>query len=216
LKSQGVALLAGLILLAAVSLLALSAASGAVLQRNMAINFQENLTALQNASVAESYALSWLNSREVVDRQSGCQTNCLLPTGILNPGTLPANPEFESVQWWRSNAFIAGYNAETNEQLETSDQGAEPARWIIEEIHYLATGDAGSETSAEGLAYYRILSRGTGRNSRSVAVTEQIAARPWDGDFEPGAYPPVEPDRSFCRQFAGRYDCGRLSWRQRR
>lgn len=215
-KSQGVALLAGLILLAAVSLLALSAASGAVLQRNMAINFQENLTALQNASVAESFALSWLNSREVVDRQSGCQSNCLLPAGILNPGTLPANPEFESVQWWRSNAFIAGYNAETNEQLDTSDQGAEPARWIIEEIHYLATGDAGSETGAEGLAYYRILSRGTGRNARSVAVTEQIAARPWDGDFKAGAYPPDEPDRSFCGQFAGRYDCGRLSWRQRR
>jgi len=216
LKSRGIALLAGLVLLAAVSLLALSAASGTVLQRNMAINYQENALALQNASIAESHAMAWLNSRAVIERQSSCQTNCLLPVGIRNPGELPAHPEFESAEWWRNNAFTAGYNLQTAETLVTPDQGAEPARWIIEEIHYLATGDTRDENKAEGLGYYRVLSRGTGRNSRSVAVTELIAARPWDGDFQAGPYPPDGPNRVFCRQFVARYDCGRLSWRQRR
>jgi len=215
-KNRGIALLTGLLLLAAVSLLALSAATGTLLQRNMAINYEENALALQNASVAGSYALAWLNSREDIERQSGCQTDCLLPVGIRNPGEIPDQPEFESVEWWRSNAFAAGYNPETAETDFTPDQGAEPARWVVEEFHYLDTGDSGEENGAQGLGYYRILSRGTGRNGRSVAVIETVAARPWEGDFQAGSYPPESPARVFCRQFESRYDCGRLSWRQRR
>jgi Tfp pilus assembly protein PilX len=216
LKNRGIALLAGLVLLAAVSLLALSAASGAVLQRNMAINFEENAAALQNASIAESYAVAWLNSRTVSERQGGCQANCLLPIGIHGPGELPAHPEFESVEWWRSNAFVSGYNVQSAETLNTPDQGAEPARWIIEEIQYVYTGDPRDANRAEGLGYYRVLSRGTGRNARSVAVTELIAARPWEGDFQAGPFPPDGSPQAFCRQFEFRYDCGRLAWRQRR
>jgi Tfp pilus assembly protein PilX len=216
LKNRGIALLTGLVLLAAISLLALSAASGTVLQRNMAINYQENAVALQNASIAESYAMAWLNSRAVSERQSGCQSNCLLPIGIHNPGELPAHPEFESVEWWRSNASITGYNAKTAETHVTPDQGAEPARWIIEEIHYVDTGDTWDENRAEGLGYYRVLSRGTGRNPRSVAVTEMIAARPWGGEFQQGSFPPDGSSRAFCQPFENRYDCGRVAWRQKR
>jgi Tfp pilus assembly protein PilX len=216
LKTRGIALLTGLVLLAAISLLALSAASGTVLQRNMAINHEESALALQNASIAASYAMAWLNSRAVSERQSDCVSNCLLPIGIRNPGELPTHPEFESVEWWRSNAFSTGYNPQTAETLVTPDLGAEPARWIVEEIHYLATGESRDENGAEGLGYYRVLSRGTGRNSRSVAVIELIAARPWDGDFQAGSYPPDGPVRGFCRQFETRFDCGRLSWRQTR
>ncbi len=215
-KNRGIALFAGLVLLAAVSLLALSAASGTVLQRNMSINFEENALALQNASIAASYAVAWLNSRAVGERQSGCQTGCLLPIGIHNPGELPARPEFESAQWWRDNAYVTGYNVQTAETLATPDAGAEPARWMLEEIHYSVTGDSRDVNRAEGLGYYRVLSRGTGRNAQSVAVIELIAARPWDGDFQAGPYPPTDPGTAFCRQFENRYDCGRLSWRQRR
>ncbi len=215
-KNRGIALLTGLVLLAAVSLLALSATTGTLLQRNMAINYEENALALQNASVAANYALAWLNSRAVIERQSGCQINCLLPVGIRNPGEIPDQPEFESAEWWRNNAFAAGFNPETGETSLTPDQGAEPARWIIEEIHYIATGDSREEYGAEGLGYYRILSRGSGRNERSVAVIETINARPWEGDFQAGAYPLDGPDSAFCAQFESRYDCGSLSWRQRR
>jgi Tfp pilus assembly protein PilX len=216
LNSRGIALFAGLVLLAAVSLLALTAASGSVLQHNMAVNFQENAMALKNASIATAYAKAWLNSRLVSERESGCLDGCILPVGIRNPGELPARPEYESAAWWRSNALAAGYNPETAETEITPDAGAEPARWIIEEIQYETSGDTRGENMAEGVAYYRILGRGTGRNTRSVAVTEAIVARPWDGDFEPGLYPPDGLFGVFCRQFDNRYDCGSLSWRQRR
>lgn len=215
-KQRGIALLAGLVLLTAISLLALSASSGMILQRNMTMNFQENSLALQNASIASEFAVAWLNSRPVIDRESACEEDCLLPIGIHAQGELPAQPEFESVEWWRSNAFETGYNPEKAETITTPDRGAEPARWIIEEIYYQLTGDVVEEGRAESVAYYRIFSRGTGRNSRSVAVTETITARPWEGDFDSGDYPPTGPLDSFCDQFESRYDCGRLSWRQRR
>ena len=215
-NSRGIALFTGLVLLAALSLLALTAASGTVLQRTMAANFQENSMALQNASIAASYARAWLNSRPVNERESGCQDNCILPAGITNSGELPPRPEFESAAWWRSNAVAVGYNPETAETTTTPDGGAEPARWIIEEIQYAATADTRGENMAEGVGYYRIFGRGTGLNTRSVAVIEAIVARPWEGDFQADSYPPDGPFGAFCRPFENRYDCGSLSWRQRR
>lgn len=215
-KESGIALVTGLILLAALSLLALTAASGTVLQRSMSNNYEESELARQNAAVAMGHAMAWLNSRPVSDRQAGCVSDCVLPAGLRNPGELPDQPEYESAAWWRDQAFAAGYNPDTAEVTPTSDRGAEPARWLIEELHYLSTGDPWGENRAQGLAYYRILGRGTGRNVRSVAVIEVIAARPWDGNFNAGSYPPDGPDLQFCQQFEGRYDCGRLSWRQRR
>lgn len=215
-KCRGVALVIGLVLLVAVSLLALLATSGAVLQRSMAANYQEQMLALQNATIASSYANAWLNSRWTHERQSGCENSCTLPAGILMAGTLPAQPEFESAAWWISNAFAAGYNPETTELLATPDGGVEPARWLIEEIHYQSTGDERGENLAEGVAYYRIISRGSGRHSRSVAVIEAIVARPWDGDIQAGDYPPSDSGASFCQQFGKRYDCGSLAWQQKR
>ena len=215
-KPRGIALLAGLVLLASISLLALSAASGMVLQRNMSFNYQENTLALENASIATAYALAWMNSRLPDERESDCDGACLLPVAFHHGGELPDHPEFESAAWWQSNAIAVGYNPETAQTITTPDQGAEAARWIIEEVHHASTGDGRGEITAESLAYYRIFSRGTGRNKRSVAVIETIAARPWQGDFQPGTYPPEGPEGSFCSQFGNRYDCGTLSWRQRR
>ncbi|MBT8048881.1 MAG: hypothetical protein HKN57_00640 [Xanthomonadales bacterium] len=215
-NQQGVALLAGLVLMAAVSLLALSAASGMVLQRSMASNFQESMLALQNASIASAYAQAWLFSRSDHERERGCQIDCLLPMAIHEGGTLPMNPEFESAAWWRNNAIPAGYNPATAQMEITPAQGAEPALWLIEEVHYESTGETEHESHAGGQAFYRIVSRGTGLNARSVVVTETIVARPWEGDFSAGPYPPNGPVETFCRQFDDVYACGHLAWRQTR
>ena len=215
-NQRGIALLTGLVLLAAISLLALSASSGMLLQRSMAANFQENAVALQNAGVASAYATTWLFSRPDNERESNCDGICLLPIAVNDAGSLPANPEFESMEWWRDNAVSAGYNPGTSQTDPAPVAGGTSAFWLIEEIHSATTGDTRAKGFAESLAWYRILSRGTGRNARSVAVTETIVARPWNGDFRPSAYPPREPAGVFCAQFDKRYACGPLAWRQRR
>jgi len=213
---RGIALLAGLVLLAAISMLALVATSGMILQRRMTVNFTENSRALENATVAQSYARAWLNSRADHERERGCESDCILPVAIRNTGELPPHPEFESSSWWRSQAVAAGWNPETGEAVGELRTGDEPARWLIEEIHYESTGDTSSDTTAEGVAFYRVLSRGTGRHPGSVAVTESIVARPWEGTYAATPFPLEGSSTEFCRQFEGKYDCGSLAWRQRR
>jgi len=216
LKNRGIALLAGLVLLAAVSILALTASSGMILQRHMTTNFQEDAVALDSATVADAFAKAWIYSRPVNQRERGCSNDCVLPAGFVNADTLPEYPELESAAWWNANSYPAGTNPDTGETLEIDFAGSDPAHWIIGELHYTATGDERGEKAAEGLAYYRIISRGTGRHRKSIAVTESIVARPWEGDFQVGSYPPRGSSRPFCSQFEGRYECGNLSWRRRR
>ena len=74
----------------------------------------------------------------------------------------------------------------------------------------------GNERNAGGVGYYRVLSRGAGRQAKTVAVTEAIVARPWHGAHEPAAYPPERPLRTFCAQFDSAPPCGVLSWRELR
>jgi hypothetical protein len=212
-KDRGIALLAGLVLLAAMSLLAVFAASGTLLQRNMAANFQEGKLAFENANVAASFARAWLYSRPASGREPGCVRGCILPVGIHDNGEIPAQPEFEGTGWWRTNGFSAGYNPETANTIDDPDLATRSALWTIEEIHF----QPGAESpTLVGTGYYRILSRGEGHNPNTVAVLEAIVARPWEGDVKPGIFPPVKPESSYCGQFNPQQPCGVLSWRRRR
>jgi Tfp pilus assembly protein PilX len=221
-NARGIALLAGLVLLAAVSLLAILAASGTLLQRNMAANYHENSLALENASFASAYAQAWLFSRPANAREEDCTIQCILPTGIQNTGELPLQPQFESAGWWQSHGFIAGYNPESIEAATASHDAVTSSFWLIEEVHFETIPSAEPESQEHdpadigGIGYYRVFGRGQGRTPNSVAVVESIVARPWNGDFTVALFPPRGPVHSFCRQFEERYDCGVLSWRQRR
>ena len=215
-RDRGMALVIGLLLLAALSLLALTASSGMVLQRQMTGNFIDDALALREADLAEAEARAWLFSLTDVEREPGCVTGCLLPPGIVAPEALPERPEFAPASWWQAHGIPAGFNPLTGEQRAIPAEGTEPALWVIAEVHFEQTGHAPGELAAAGLGYYRIISRGAGRRTGSVAVSEAIVARPWQGDYRAGAWPPSNGSAPFCAQFAGRYACGRLSWRQLR
>lgn len=212
-NERGIALLAGLVLLAAVSMLAVLAASGTLLQRNMAANFREGSLAFENAAVAASYARAWLDSRPALDREPGCIEDCILPVGIRGNGEIFAQPEFEGIGWWLSNGHSAGYNPGTASTIDDPDLAKRSAFWLIEEVYF----QSGAELQTQaGTGYYRILSRGEGRSPNNVAVLEAIVARPWEGDIKPGIFPPGEQESSFCGQFSLQQPCGVLSWRRRR
>ena len=218
---RGMALIAGLVLLAALSLLALVATSGMILQRHMAANYHENDLALENAAIASFFATSWLYSRPNYQREAGCITGCLLPAGIHNAGEIPTQAEFQSAGWWLLNGITAGIDPDSAETVAGSPgTGANPPLWIIEELYFEAVAFAGGESNTDGVAYYRILSRGTGTHAAKVAVTESIVARPWGGDYQLDTFPANGLSSVFCLQFAGlaeeNLDCGRLAWRQRR
>jgi Tfp pilus assembly protein PilX len=215
-RARGMALVIGLLLMAALSLLALTASSGMVLQRQMAGNFRDNALALREAGFAENEAEAWLFSRADSERERGCSAGCLLPPGIVPAESLPERPEFASGAWWQAHGFPAGFNPVSGEQRAYPSEGAEPPRWVVAEAHFEPTGDVPGELTAAGLAYYRIFSRGLGRQPGSIAVSETVVARPWEGEYKAGEYPPTSGASSFCTQFAGLYPCGRLAWRRRR
>jgi Tfp pilus assembly protein PilX len=215
-RIRGIALLMGLVLLAAISLMALMAANGMLLQRRMSANFGASNSALGNAARAATAARAWLNSRPDFERENGCLTGCLLPPAIHSPGELPLHPEFESAAWWRLNAVAAGSHPETGAPLAPGGLEVSAPRWVIEEIHYAPLAVESSGSAATGVGYYRILARSDGNTPGGLAVTESIVARPWDGDYRPLPYPPDVPPTSFCRQFDPAVACGMLAWRQRR
>lgn len=220
-RQRGVALIAGLALLAALSLLALVATSGMILQRHMAANYHENKLALENSAIAVSYATAWLFSRENHERERACIADCILPVAIHNVGEIPGQAEYRSSSWWQSNGIEAGVNPETGEATgDDPASGVVPPLWILEELHFEPAEHADEGSGLEGVGYYRILSRGTGRQAGKFAVTESIVAKPWGGDYQLDAFPPGRKAGNFCLQFAGTaeedLDCGRLAWRQRR
>jgi hypothetical protein len=200
-------------LIAAVSMLAVLAASGALLQRNMAANFKGGSLALENAAIAASFAHAWLNSQPDSAREADCIEQCVLPVGVHGNGELPVNPEFEGAGWWRENGHPAGYNPATASTPGDADLATRSAYWLIEEVWF---HEALEQQSMADTGYYRILSRGEGKKPNHVAVVEIIAARPWQTNSLPTAFPPIGPGHDYCRQFSQQQPCGVLSWRRRR
>ena len=213
---RGMALLTGLLLMAAISLLAVTAAGGMSLQRQQAANYEDKSRAGERSDLASSHALAWLLSRQDSERQADCVRDCLLPAGIRSPGEVPEQAAFETMAWWRSNATSAGAHPVSGESLVFASMPGDRALWLVEEIHYEDVPDTNRNGTATGVGYYRILARGQGRHSRSVSVSETIVARPWGGDYAPANYPPDQPFGAFCRQFDSLLPCGTLAWRARR
>jgi Tfp pilus assembly protein PilX len=220
-NSRGFILIAGLVLLFALSLLGLVAASGMILQQHMASNFTQDAKALENSELAMSFARAWLYSRENHERQDSCTSDCLLPVAVYSAGEIPLRAEFEGAAWWRSHGVKAGINPITGESLMSLAQtGSEPPYWILEELHFQSFAADEGEDGTQGVGYYRILGRGTGAHPASVTVTESIIARPWGGNYQVHEFSAFEGTEHYCAQFdpalSPPLKCGRLAWRQRR
>lgn len=209
--ARGMALLAGLVLMVAVSLLAITAAGGMTLQQQEAANFTDRKRAFSRADRARSWAVAWLFSRPVEEREASCQTDCFMPTAIHADDQVPDRPEFLLRSWWRDNGIVAGTDpaAPGESGFSTQDDGA---MWLMEEIHYVARPDLAP--GIEGIAYYRIFARGSADDS--VVVSESVVARPWGEAVQELAFPPNAALADFCASIPVAVPCGQLAWRQRR
>mgnify|MGYP001820573794 FL=1 len=213
---RGMALLTGLLLTAAVALLAVTAAGSMTLLQHQAANFTDKHRARNNAGLAESFAIAWLYSRESVERRSGCHSNCLLPPGIYQDKDIPDFPELEGAAWWQNTGTAAGRHPQSGDLAGYAAPSPADAIWIIEEIRFEAPGDDMGGERDGGIAHYRILSRGQGSHPGSMVITESIVARPWNEGVQALEFPPQSSLLNFCRQFDDSTPCGVQSWRQRR
>lgn len=218
---RGIALLAGLVLLSALSLLALIAATSMVSQQRMAGNFDDAETARAHAEWALVGGLSLLRATPDDRRAAGCSAGCFLPptdSVIRLGGDLPALPEFEPAGWWQSEGLLPGTDPVTAAAPATDfGSWAEPPRFTVEELAFRPAAELAAPPEApgiDGIGYYRVLGRGTGRQATVVAVNEAIVARPWTG-LPPEGAPPADW-AELCAPFRAWYDCGQMAWRARR
>lgn len=218
-ESRGIALIAGLLLMASMVLLALAVATGMLLELRMAGNFSDAQLALQRAQLAEKWAEYWLLSRPDNPLDPGCGDNCGPTPPLFESGQLPDFPEFEDTGWWQLNAQVAGVEPVSGQvRIDYSLPGMENARWLIQEIHSQPLEGLIIEPGVPQpvLGYYRVLGRGSGRFPGSIAVTETVVARPWAAEFLPALHPPAPDAEWFCTQVPIAIPCGRLGWRRRR
>jgi len=214
-------LLAGLVLLAALSLLALAASGSMLRQQHMAGNYADGQLARRAAYVAIFRGRQFLFKIEDEARTRSCLQDCFVSpfdTLIRRASQLPTNPEFEDAAWWRTWALPFGADPGGDwGSTESWNFGPEPPRFLIEELRFddLASKQQTTDTpEPDGIGYYRILARGVGHAPFSVAVDEAIVARPW---FGPDAGDPRNsPEDAFCEAVGAKYDCGLMALRQLR
>lgn len=218
-RARGIALIAGLLLMASMVLLALAVATGMLLEQRMSGNFADGQLALHRAQAGDQWANYWLNSRQEDPLAAGCESACGPTPPAFESGILPANPEYESAAWWQANATAAGIDPYTGEmRFDYSLPGVSSPLWLIEELHMAPMAGLTGETAEPEpqVGYYRVLSRGQGRLPGSVVVSETILARPWASNITASTLPPAPDNEWFCAQFEDDVPCGRLAWRRRR
>jgi len=214
-------LLAGLVLLAALSLLALAVSGSMLRQQHMAGNYTDGQLARRAASVAIFKGRLFLFKIADEARARSCLHDCFVSpfdTLIRRPSELPPNPEFEDAAWWRIWSLPFGADpGDDSGSIETWNFGPEPPRFLIEELRFddLASRQKTADApEPDGIGYYRILARGVGQVPFSVAVDEAIVARPW---FGPDARDQRNsPEHGFCETVGAKYDCGLMALRQLR
>jgi hypothetical protein len=127
-QSRGIALIAGLLLMASMVVLALAVATGMLLERRMAANFSDAQLALQRAQLADKWAGYWLLSRPNNPLDPACNDSCGPSPPLFGSGQLPDPPELEDTGWWQLHAQIAGIEPVTGQvQMDYSLPGTEDA-----------------------------------------------------------------------------------------
>jgi len=207
------ALLLGLLLMAALSLLALAASSDSVLQARMAENLQHSERSAISANSALAWAEDWLLALEGDVRPPPCSAPCPPGAVIQAVNSYPLTPESSTPEWWEAHGHPDGHDPVSGEQLaqKSGAQGA-PGRWIVEEVWY--EGAPGDASGRPAISYYRVIARGAGSGAYA-AVTESIIARPWGDAAWADAFPAGIGEPRFCNRQAPETPCGRLAWRQR-
>jgi len=204
----GTALPLALLLLTALSLLAIVAAADGLLQLRMSDNHTAAAATRAAAESALLWGEDWLMSLDGANRPEPCEQDCADGAVIRAIGQYPVDPELQAGSWWLANGLADGQDPASGEQLAPR---ASPGHWIVEELFYQP-----SDETHPALSYYRVLARADGAAGGPPAVMESILARPWGEAGWRNAFPDAPGTATFCRSQTVPGPCGRLAWQQRR
>jgi Tfp pilus assembly protein PilX len=212
-ETRGAALLMCLLLLTALSLLGLAAATDARLQQRMAGNSESARESRRRAESALAWAEAWLFSRDGSQAPENCEPPCGAGDVIWSSAGHFPRPEHRPTSWWLEYAHLAGTDP-ADGRLVDHRLAASHGRWLVEELHReTAVPDDGVPAT---VAYYRLTARAAGPRESVVTVVESILARPWGNEHWTAALPAGSSVQALCRSFEPDLSCGRLAWRRLR
>jgi hypothetical protein len=210
--NKGAVLILCLLLLAALSMLALAAASDQILQARITVNTitSSNIEASSDAGL--SWGESWLFGLGGKLIPDNCETACGRSEVIKTDGFYPLGSDI-SGDWWSKNAYSAGIDPVTGATLNSElAQLHAGSSWIVEEIYQSSLQLA--DVPPTDIGYYRILTRGRADPGSMFSITESIVARPWGDDSWQNAFPDQPGSVGFCQNINVQIPCGRLAWRK--
>lgn len=209
--ARGAILLLCLLLLLALSLLGLAAASDRQLQDHINSNIAAGGEGEANAHLASLWARAWLYGLGGERPPEVCGETCPEGAVILAPGRLPARPEFEGADWWRSQGHWPGRDPATGADHGWSGVGPNAeAYWLIEQLRSESIETSEGDTAV--LGWYRILARGANARPGSDWVSETLVARPWGDAAWRDPLPPDPGDEPFCQHVPEPLACGIRAW----
>ena len=216
--SSGAVLLFCIMLLAAVNLLGLAAASDYFLQERMSNNLAGGAYAEQSANAALEWGEAWLMSLAGSERPVACNEPCAQSDIIRVEGAYGPTPQQQDPLWWQQHGFAAGHDPVSGTLLDAFQaEMANEAYWLIEEIHLgsLALGEEPESKEIPGteLGYYRIYASGSAQHSMRFSVTQSIVARPWGNAAWTDVFPRPRNASNFCYRDQPVSPCGRVAWR---
>lgn len=156
-SQQGSALAVGLLFLIILTLLGLTASSGAITQEMITRNTKDNVLAMQVAEAGLRSAESWIRSNGQPKAGTG---------PVQGPGYCDS---VQCLDWdeatWKAKGTMAEFNPG-----QQAPNGIEPPYYVIE-VHYVRSG-FGWDTSET--YFYKVYSRGTGKNPDTVRILSSI------------------------------------------
>lgn len=162
---RGSALITGLVFLVVLTLLGLSASSGAIQRELIARNIRDENLALQAAEAALQAAENWIRLNPT-----------FVASDVSTDGTCAASCEAGSASWWGTNGIVLGSG--TNQTKSFPGVGTQPG-YLIESMSLSPQQRTSLTFGASGRQpeYYRITARGTGLNVNTVRIVRSIYRR---------------------------------------
>ncbi len=212
-NSKGTVLVLCLLMLFALTLLGLAAASDQVLQARMSSNQIIGSQSSQSADITLDWAEDWLFGLEGTEKPGVCSDSCLSSEIVHQKRSFNDDAALHNLAWWEKNAHPTGKDPQTGIILDQALVETYPDNyWLIKEAYSepaLPNDDKISE-----ITYYRILARASSGHGALFIVSESIIARPWGDVSLRDAFPAALDQAGFCLAVDDTIPCGRLAWRQ--
>ena len=216
-SQHGAALVIGLIVMTALTLLTLAASNSQLMQSRIAGNRSHEQLAFQQAELAMDWAERGLLLSTALP--AACDSNCDTNDWLLTAGALSARLEQQTVSWWRSMALAYG-DPRLSPITPASVLPVTSVPHLLIELLELEH----NVTSATYTAYFRLsvaafyprengyilLQSVLGLPLRSADQNRMVSAVN-NGDCQTVSADPADPVATMLN-----LPCGRLSWRQLR